>query len=234
MTLEKTNHANAKKRIPKANYAIILKSLFSIMLAAFFTTPLFAQNNKDTSSSKPSSNEDNTFSQMLDYSRPGKYHKLLESLEGNWTYIGGHPNSDGKVEHPYYGTFVWRSFANGRFFIGDVTSSKIQMPIQDGKSKETNYKAIYTIGYNNIKQKFQKTVITNMLGSDIALSDGDYNEKTNTISFDGVDELIPGMKSKVREVLEFVDKNHYTLETYEEENGNYVKVNEVRCTKVKG
>lgn len=107
------------------------------------------------------------------------------------------------------------------------------MPIQNGKTKETSYKAIYTIGYNNIKQKFQKTVITNMLGSDISLSDGDYNEKTNTISFNGVDELIPGMKSNVREVLVFLDKNHYTLETYEEENGNYVKVNEVRCTKVK-
>ncbi len=72
-----------------------------------------------------------------------------------------------------------------------------------------------------------------MLGSDIALSEGDYDQKTNATSFDGMDEPVPGMKTKVREVLLLKDKNSYTLETYKEENGNYVKVNEVRCNRVK-
>ena len=202
-----------------------------ILLMTLISNSTFAQNNDTSSASKP--NTDNSFNKMLDYSRPGQYHKLLEVLQGNWTYEAGHPDKDGKIEHSYYGTFSWKPFANGRFFIGEVNSSKISMPIQDGKMKEVNYKATYTIGYNNVKQKFQKTIITNMLGSDIALSEGDYDKKANAISFDGVDELVPGMKTKVREVLLFKDQNHYTLETYEEENGNSVKVNEVRCTRVK-
>jgi hypothetical protein len=176
--------------------------------------------------------QDSSFQKMLNYSRPGKYHKVLEQLKGSWKYKGGHPDSSGKVDNCYYGTFVWKSFANGRFLIADVTSSKIQMPIQDGKSKETNYKAVYTIGYNNIKERYEETIINNMIGSDISFAEGNYDSAKNTITFDYEVESVPSMKQKLRDIFIFIDKNHYTIESFDEENGMYVRNNKVECTRV--
>ena len=68
MTLEKSNWTDFNELIQKVNGSNILKmfsSIMLVMLAAFFTTPVFAQNNKDTATSKSSSNGDDTFNQML-------------------------------------------------------------------------------------------------------------------------------------------------------------------------
>ena len=195
-----------------------MKHLYFFLLQIVLTTSTFAQ--------------DSSFQKMLDYSRPGKYHKVLENLEGSWKYKGGHPDSSGKVDNYYYGTFVWKSFANGRFFIADVTSSKIQMPIQDGKSKETEYKAVYTIGYNNVKKKYEETTIANMIGSDITFAAGTYDSTKNAIVFDSEEESVPGMKQKLRDIFIFIDKDHYTIESFDEENSIFVKNNKVECTRV--
>ncbi len=49
----------------------------------------------------------------------------------------------------YSGTIVRKSFANGRYFIVDVTSDgKLEMPIQDGKMKEVKFQGIEIEGYD--------------------------------------------------------------------------------------
>lgn len=228
---------NIFKEFPvKINRIIIQKmpiSIISILIALLFTNSVFSQNKNDTSASASSSNGDDTFNQMLDYSRPGKYHQLLDDLPGTWTYKGGHSDSSGNIGNAYYGTFVWKPFANGRFFIADVTSSKIQMPVQDGKTIETDYKAIYTLGYNNVKKRFEETTITNMIGSDISFIEGDYDSTAKAIIFNFVDKPIPSMNVLSRLVFRFIDKDHYVLEYYDEEDGKYVKNNEVQCTRTK-
>lgn len=107
------------------------------------------------------------------------------------------------------------------------------MPIQDGKMKEVNYKGIETEGYDNVKMKFVKTSIGNHLGSDISFSDGNYDSTTKTITYYSEDELTPGMKIKVKELFIILDKDHYTLEYYNDHNGKYVKATEIHCTRVK-
>ena len=47
-----------------------------------------SSNNKETSTSNSSSNGDDIFNKLLDYSRPGKYHQLLADLVGTWTFKG--------------------------------------------------------------------------------------------------------------------------------------------------
>ena len=241
MTLEKSNWTDFNELIQKVNGSNILKmfsSIMLVMLAAFFTTPVFAQNNKDTATSKSSSNGDDTFNQMIDYSRPGKYHQLLADLVGTWTFKGrhfsGNPDSN-KVVFQFNGTVVRKSFANGRFFIVNTTGNgKLQMPIQNGKMKEVSLQGIITEGYDNVKNKFVQTEISNHLGSDIAFFEGNYDSTTKTITFNGENELVPGMKTKVRELFIILDKNHYTLEYYDDQNGKYVKATEVNYTRVKG
>ncbi len=195
-----------------------MKRVYFLLTAMCFTISLCAQ--------------DSTFQKMLDYSRPGKYHKVLENLEGSWTYKGGHPDSSGKVANYYTGNFSWRIFAGGRFFIADVTSSKIQMPVQDGKFKEDDYHAIWTIGYNNVQNKFEESVIVNMLGSNITFAQGSYDSIKHVITFNYEDEPLPGMKQKLRDEFLFIDKNHYTINSYDEENGKYVSNNKVECTRI--
>ena len=241
MTLEKSNWTDFNELIQKVNGSNILKmfsSIMLVMLAAFFTTPVFAQNNKDTATSKSSSNGDDTFNQMIDYSRPGKYHQLLADLVGTWTFKGrhfsGNPDSN-KVVFQFNGTVVRKSFANGRFFIVNTTGNgKLQMPIQNGKMKEVSLQGIITEGYDNVKNKFVQTEISNHLGSDIAFFEGNYDSTTKTIAFKGENELVPGMKTKVRELFIILDKNHYTLEYYDDQNGKYVKATEINYKRVKG
>ncbi len=241
MTLEKSNWTEFKELIQKVNSSNSLKMFLPIMLVtivAFFTTPVFAQTNKDTATSKSSSNGDDTYNQLLDYSRPGKYHQLLADLVGTWTFKGrhfsGNPDSN-KVVFRFNGTVVRKSFANGRFFIVNTTGNgKLQMPIQNGKMKEVSLQGIITEGYDNVKNKFVQTEITNHLGSDIAFFEGNFDSTTKTITFKGENELVPGMKAKVRELFIILDKNHYTLEYYDDQNGKYVKATEVNYTRVKG
>ena len=241
MAIEKSNWTNFKELIQKVDCSNILKMFPSIILlfvAAFITDPVFAQNNKDTATSKSSSNGDGIFNQMIDYSRPGKYHQLFADLVGSWTFKGrhfsGNPDSN-KIVFQFYGTAVRISFANGRFFIVNTTGNgKLQMPIQNGKMKEVNLQGIITEGYDNVKNKFIKTEISNHIGSDIAFFEGNYDSTTKTITFNGENELVPGIKTKVREVFIILDKNHYKLEYYDDQNGKYVKATEVNYTRVKG
>ena len=67
-----------------------LPSIVLLVLSTLLVAISFAQNNKDTTTSNSSSNEEDTFNQMMEYSRPGKYHQLLGDLVGSWKFTGSH------------------------------------------------------------------------------------------------------------------------------------------------
>ena len=230
------------KVIPKMNGAYILKTFLSItviVMAAFFSTSVFAQNDKDTSKSNLTSNGDDLGQQMFDYSRPGKFHRVLSDLVGTWTFKGRRfpldPDSS-KVKFDLFGSHVRKSFAEGRYFIVDMTMGdslhKVPIPIQDGKMKEVIGKGISIEGYDNVKKKFVQTSITNHIGSDIVFWEGTYDSTTKTITFNSEQEIVPGMKDEIRELLIMHDKDHYTLEYYHKENNDYVKDTEIILTRV--
>ncbi|MDN3655379.1 DUF1579 family protein [Ferruginibacter paludis] len=182
---------------------------------------------------------DDFFEQWFNYSRPGKYHQLLAALAGSWTFSGRHYSGDAnpdsnKVEVEFKGTLERTSFANGRFFIAESTGEKIQMPIQDGKMKEVVSKGIETEGYDNIKQKFVKTMIGNHLGSDIAYSEGSYDSTKKAILYYRVETLIPGVSMKTYEHLKLLDKDHYTIEIYRERENKIIKDTEINYSRIKG
>lgn len=239
MTPKKTAWIGSK--INKASDINILKtcpSFVLIIIAVLFTTPLPAQNNKDTTTSAYSASED-TYKQMLDYSRPGKYHQLLADLIGAWTFKGRHyewPDSvTNKVALEYSGTVVRESFANGRYFIVNVTSDgKLEMPIQDGKMKEVKFQGLEIEGYDNVKKKFVRSSIGNHLNSFIAASEGTYDSTTKTITFDSEFEPIPKMKTKDHFRFIFIDNDHYKWEYDQEEKGKYRRGSEIEFTRVKG
>jgi hypothetical protein len=198
---------------------------FAMFILTASTTPSFAQNKKDSSA--------------LDYSHPGRYHQILADLAGTWNFKGrhfsGNPNPDSnKVIIEFHGNLVRKPFANGRFFIVELTGDgKLQMPVQDGKMKEDNGRTIETEGYDNVKKKFVLTLIGNHVGSGIIFSEGSYDSTTKTISFESELELIPGMKIKVYEHFIILDNDNYRLEYYRERNGTTIKATEMICTRDK-
>jgi hypothetical protein len=223
-----------EKFIQKVNGMDIFKicvPIIAMLINVLFSTPAFAQNNKDSSALSLSSNE--IIKQLNDYTRPGKYHQMLADLVGTWTFKGKRFPSGQDL----FGTHIRKSFADGRYFVVDMTFGdslhKIEIPIQDGTMKEVIGKGITIEGYDNVKKKFIQSYITNHIGSNIVYSEGDYNSTTNTITFAFEQELIPGMKDKIRELFTILDKDHYTLVYYHDENGTYIKDAEVNCTRVK-
>ncbi len=209
-----------------------MKHVYFLIISGLIAITTLAQV-KDSSS-----HEDNTFNQMLDYSRPGKYHQLLADLTGSWKFEGSRldwvDSVTSKVSMKLAGSLTREPFANGRFFIAKLsTRDKIQLPIQDGKMIEDYATAIQTEGYDNIKNKFQISYINNHIGSDIAFWEGLYDSTTKTISFYGDLENVPGMKFKIRFDFVFIDKNRYQWNYYMEQNRKYVKDTEMNFTRVK-
>lgn len=237
MKLIKINWTNLKTR--QGNRNIVLKIFFAfvlIVVSVLFTAPLFAQKNSDTTISVYSAT-DNTYNQMLDYSRPGKYHQLLADLAGTWIFKGRHYDwvdaVTSKVSLEFSGTIVRTSFANGRYFVVNVTSDgTLEMPVQDGKMIAAKFQGIELEGYDNVKMKFVRSSIGNHLNSGIVASEGVYDSTKKTITFDSEVEPIPGMKTKDHLLFIFVDYDHYKWEYYQDEKGKYRKGTEIDFTRV--
>lgn len=211
---------------------------FIVLLAANMSFPVFAQQNDSTASGSASAGND-IFAQMFEYSRPGKNHQVLGDLVGTWIFEGNRyplsPDSaKGKFE--LFGTHVRKSFAEGRYFIVDMTFGdslhKLSIPIQDGKVKDVIGKGFAIEGYDNVKKKFVEAYITNHIGSDIVFWEGTYDTATETITFNSEEEKVPGMNTKIRQLFIIQDKNHYTIEYYYEEEGRYVKDSKLSFTRV--
>jgi Protein of unknown function (DUF1579) len=205
-------------------YLVIFPKLFA-SITLLITITLSAQNKTDSS--------------VLDYSRPGKYHRILADLAGEWTFKGrhlsGNPDHDSsKVTLEFNGSLVRKSFANGRFFIVELTGGKLQIPIQDGKMKEENAQSIETEGYDNVKKKFVLTFINNHIGSGIVFSEGGYDSTTRTIIYESEVELMPERKMKVRKHFIIHDNDHYTLKYYRERDGKDFYGTITNYTRIKG
>jgi hypothetical protein len=223
------------------NFALIVKWVIAtLMIADLFIVPVFAQNDKGGSIASSPATTDNLEKLMTDFSRPGEYHQLLAGLVGTWSFKGRrYPLSldSGDASYALFGTHKWQTFADGRYFIAEMTFGdslhKIQMPVRDGKMKEVVGKGIMIVGYDNVKKKFVQTYITNHIGSGIAFSEGKYDPAEKTIAFEYEEEIAPGVHDKIRQFLILNNDDHYTLEYYHDENGKFVKDTEVICSREK-
>ena len=171
--------------------------------------------------------------QMMELSKMNENHKLLSSLDGNWTYtikMWMNPDPNAKPQESK-GTATRKSVMGGRYVMMDV-SGKFQMPGEDGKMKEVQFKGMGLEGYDNVKKKFVGSWIDNM-GTGIMFSEGDYDAATKTFTYTSEMEPMPGMKSQVRELLKMTDTNHMMLEWYENQGGQEKKTMEIAYTRKK-
>jgi hypothetical protein len=217
-------------------------SLITIVFAALIATPSFAQ----TSGTSPAigtapvgaataptgqPNPQEMMKQMMEMSKLNENHKMLADMNGSWNYtikmwMNPDPNAPPQQSK---GTATRKSVMNGRYVAMDVTG-KLQMPGEDGKMKDMQFKGMAVEGYDNAKKKFVSSWIDNM-GTGIQFSEGTYDPASKTLTFASEIEMMPGMKMPVREVLKLTDKDHMLLEWYETHGGQEKKTMEIAYTR---
>src|SRR5258708_21167938 len=127
------------------------------------------------------------------------------------------------------GTATRKRGMGRRYAVKDVTG-KMQMPGEDGKMKDMQFKGMAVEGYDNVKKKFVSSWIDNM-GTGIQFSDGTYDPATKTLTYTSEIEMMPGMKTPVREVLKLTDKDHMMMEWYETRGGQEKKTMAIGYTR---
>jgi len=171
--------------------------------------------------------------QMIEMSKLNENHKLLSNLDGNWNFsikmwMNPDPNAPPQQSK---GTATRKSIMGGRYSVMDVTG-KMQMPGQDGKMKEMQFKGMGLEGYDNVKKKFVASWVDNM-GTGIQFSEGTYDPTARTFTYTSEIEMMPGVKTPVREVIKVTDKDHMALEWYENRGGQEMKTLEITYTRKK-
>src|SRR6478672_3582939 len=215
-------------------------SLLTILFATVIATSSFAQSPATSppaasalSAAQPASatgqqpNPQEMMKQMMEMSKLNENHKLLADMNGSWNYaikmwMNPDPNAPPQQSK---GTATRKSVMNGRYVAMDVTG-KLQMPGQDGKMKDMQFKGMAVEGYDNAKKKFVSSWVENM-STGIQFSEGTYDPATKTFTYTMEMEPMPGMKQQVREVLKATDKDHMMLEWYETQGGQERKTMEI-------
>ena len=171
--------------------------------------------------------------QMMELAKLNENHKLLTSLNGTWSFtVKSWMDGDtSKKPEESKGTAVRKSIMDGRYVAMDVTGN-MEMAGPDGKKKSLTFKGHGMEAYDNVKKKFVGTWMDNM-GTGIMMSEGDYDSATKTFTYTGEVEAIPGMKQKIREVVKLDDKDHMTMEWYEDRQGKETKTMEIDYTRKK-
>jgi Protein of unknown function (DUF1579) len=220
-----------------------LMSLTTILFATVIATSSFAQ----TSATSPAAasvrsatqstgatgqpDPQEMMKQMMEMSKLNENHKLLAEMNGNWNFdikMWMNPDPNAKPQESK-GTATRKSAMAGRYAVMDVTG-KMQMPGEDGKMKDMQFKGMGVEGYDNVKKKFVSSWIDNM-GTGIQFSEGTYDPASKTFTFASEIEMMPGMKTPVREVLKMTDKDHMQMEWYETHGGQEKKTMEIAYTR---
>ena len=168
--------------------------------------------------------------QMMELGKPGENHKLLAEMAGNWNYtmkMMMDPTTGKPSESK--GTATRKAIFDGRYFTFEV-SGKFDMPGKDGKPMTMNFKGMAIEGYDNVKQKFFSSWIDNMSTLNMN-AEGTYDAATKTFTYMAECEMMPGMKTKIREVIKVTDKDHHTFERYEDRGQGETKTMEIAYTR---
>jgi hypothetical protein len=162
---------------------------------------------------------------MMELAKPGENHKRLAAGVGTWDYKVKYWLNPDNPPAESTGTSVARAIMGGRYVITDHTG-KMQMPGPDGAMVDTEFVGMSVEAYDNVKKKFVSSWIDNM-GTGIMNSEGTYDAASKTFTYFAEYEPMPGMKTRIREVLKATDQNHRTLEYFEDRGGKEVKTMEI-------
>jgi hypothetical protein len=217
----------------------MVKGLAALMVASTVALPLFGEDSvaaEKTDSKEPKADankpsQSEMMATMMALAKPGENHKLLADMVGTWDYkvkFWMNPDSEAPPSEST-GQSVTRAVMDGRYFISEVTG-KMQMPGPDGKLADADFSGMGVDGYDNAKKLYVSSWIDSM-GTGIMNSEGTFDTATKTLTYTSEYEPMPGMKTKVRMVAKVMDRNHHTMQFFEDRGGKEVKTMEISYTR---
>ena len=210
----------------------MLLTVSAALAAAFLVSSLpAADTTPNDTKAVPDMNDPAMMAKMMELAQPGAQHKLLAELVGTWDYTTKMWMAPGAPPMETKGKAVREAVLGGRYFIAHA-SGPMEMPGADGKMQNFEFKGMSVDGYDNVKQKFVSTWIDNM-GTGIMISEGTYDPASKTFTYHGTMEMVPGMKSEMRETIKVVDADHHTFSFYEMRGGKEALTMELNYTRRK-
>jgi hypothetical protein len=217
----------------------IVSGLGALVLASTVGPALFAQDNgaaaksdsKEPKAGATQPSEKEMMATMMALAKPGENHKLLADMVGTWDYkvkYWMNPDSNAPPSESA-GQSVTRAVMGGRYVISEV-NGKMQMPGPDGKMMDMDFSGMGVDGYDNAKKLYVSSWIDNM-GTGIMNSEGTYDAAAKTLNYNSEYEPMPGMKTKVRMAVKVMDKDHHTMQFFEDRGGKEVKTMEIAYTR---
>jgi len=201
------------------------KYLAALLALATLSLPSPAQDKETPKKDDKKPTESDMMAMMLELAKPGENHKLLASVAGTWDYKVKFWMSPDAPPMESSGKAVSRTVMDGRYVISDHTG-KMQMPGPNGAMMDTPFTGMSIEGYDNVKKKFVASWIDNM-GTGIMNMEGTYDAGSKTLTYLAEYEPMPGMKTKMREVIKIADNDHRTMEFFEDRGGKEVKTMEM-------
>jgi hypothetical protein len=200
-----------------------------ILLFASLAVQTPAEDKKEAGKDEKQPDQGEMMATMMKLAQPGESHKLLVNHVGTWTYKVKWWMSPEAPPSESTGTTVSRQVMGGRYVITDHTG-KMQTPGPDGKVMNMEFKGMAIEGYDNVKKKFVSSWIDNM-GTGIMNSEGTYDAGTKSFTYTADYEPMPGMKTRMRQVIKIADKDHHSMDFFEDRGGKEVKTMEINYSR---
>ena len=140
----------------------------------------------------------------MEYMTPGDMHKLLATMEGEWTMEGRMWMDPSAQPVNSKGEATYKMILGGRYQESEFKGDFMGQPFE-GKG---------LMAYDNIKKKFESSWIDNM-GSGIMRTEGSYDAGKKTFALDGTAvDPTTGKECKIRETLQVVDDDTHVMTMY--------------------
>lgn len=152
---------------------------------------------------------------------PGKYHKWLASMNGNWDATVKMWMDPTQPPNVSKATTTNEMIMNGLYQRSTHTGNMMGMPFMG--------EAI--TAYDNAKKEFLATWIDNF-GSSIMMLKGTLDEKTNALTLEGkMMDPATGKDMHVKQVNEIISEDSYKFTMYMVMNGQDIKNMEITYTR---
>lgn len=161
---------------------------------------------------------------MMKAATPGENHKLLASIDGNWTFVNKYWMDPKAPPAESTGTATRTPIMGGRYIQGVYKGVMGGMP----------FEGMGIDAYDNVTQQFVSSWIDNM-GTGLTVLSGKYNAATKTVTYKGDtgDMMNPGKTYKVRQVIRLETADRFVMEWYETHGGKEAKTMEIVYTRKK-
>ena len=195
-----------------------MKKLFALLflfILAFSANTILAQQ-------EDSGMNDEMMKAWQESMTPGPMHEMLASRVGEWKAEVTTWMDPSQPPETSEATTVTEAMLGGRYFKSTHTGMMMGQP----------FEGFEITGYDNVKKKFFNVWIDNF-GTGMMVSEGTYDEASNTLTFTGMMTDPMGNDMNVREVITASDNDHSMFEMYMDMGDSEMKTMEIKYTRVK-